>query len=139
MNKKYLTLTALALFLSIGAGTASAHFGNQEGQAQKENFREEASEIFEKGTYQDWVDFQNKKMEDRIAFMQTRHQERMGEITNENFSQLAEAHTLMQNGEREKAQEIFQNMGIERGSFGGNGSSERGSHKGTGFRGMGSF
>ena len=125
-KEKYIGLAVLTLILAAGVSTAFADDVDREARkAVMEENKVQMTEIFENGTYGEWVALSNQKLEERITQMRTSHSERMAQITEENFGDLAEAHLLMQSGDREGAREIMEGLGLEKG-FGPKGDHGKG-------------
>jgi len=123
-KEKIIGLGVLSLFLIAGISTAFANgyggFDREARQAIMEENKAQMGEIFESGTYSDWVNFSNQNFEEKVTQMRERHTERISQITSENWNRFKEAHQLMVNGDREGAQVIFEELGIEKGM--GNGA-----------------
>ncbi|MFH0846253.1 MAG: hypothetical protein V1851_02555 [Patescibacteria group bacterium] len=125
-KNKIIGLAVLTLLLTAGISTALAgnevsNFNSETRKAEMEQIREarqaQMRSIFENGTYGEWVAQENQNFNEQVARMQTRHQEMLGQITEENYGQFAEAHLLMMNGDFDGAKAIFDELGINR-SFG---------------------
>ncbi len=118
-KEKIIGLGVLSLFLIAGISTAFANgyggFDREARQAIMEENKAQMGEIFESGTYSDWVNFSNQNFEEKVTQMRERHAERTSKINSENWDKFVEAHQLMVNGDREGAQAIFEEMGIEKG------------------------
>lgn len=116
-NKRIMGLAVLALTLVLTAGLTSVYahssgFGFKGGNFSSEKYqemterREAMNKIFENNDYEAWKDL----MEEKIG--------KMGEqINEETFSQMAEIHSLMQQGEYEQARELKQELGFSFGGF----------------------
>ncbi len=136
-KEKYIGLAVLTLILAAGVSTAFADDVDREARkAVMEEKRVQMTKVFENGTYGEWVALQNQNFEEKITQMRARHSEMMSGITEENFGQFAEAHLLMQAGDFDGAEEIFEELGIEKGKgFGHMGNQGKGIGKGMGNRG----
>ena len=136
-KEKIVGLAVLTLILTAGISTAFADVETRGfGRGFSDDHRAQMTEVFENGTYQDWVDLANQNYSERSGLMQERHDERMSQVTEENFGQLAEAHSLMQAGDYDGARAIMDELGLDRGlGARGNGFNEDGF--GRGMRGQG--
>ena len=122
-KEKIIGLAVLSLFLVAGISTAFAKNGI-DWEAKKglmEEKKTQMVEVFENGTYEDWIDMTNSNFEENLSRMKERHQERTSQITAENWERFKEAHQLMVNGDKEGARAIFEELGIERGMGAGTG------------------
>jgi hypothetical protein len=138
-KEKIVGLGAIALILAAGASTvfASNGFGRVDFEAmkaEKEQHRVEMQEVFANGDYSDWVSLSNTNFEAKVAQMRERHQEMTSQITEENWDEFKEAHQLMLAGDREGAQAIMEDLGIEKGMGKPMGGGRMGgkTHKGMG-------
>ena len=136
-KQKIIGLAVLFLFLVAGISTAFAQNGiNWETKkaliAEKKT---QMGEIFENGTYGDWVNLMNSYFDEKNIQMKEQHTQKMSQITEENWGRFVEAHQLMINGDKEGAQAIFTEIGIERGTGKGAGMIEgkRGQFNKTGY------
>ena len=114
---KIIGLGVLSLFLIAGISTAFAQNG-VDWETKKALIAEKKAqmeEIFKDGTYSDWVNFSNQNFEKKVTQMREQHNERINQITSENWSKFVEAHELMMSGDKEGAQVIMEELGIERG------------------------
>ncbi len=133
-KEKIIGLGVLSLFLIAGISTAFANgYGGVDREARQATMEEnkaQMGEIIENGTYGDWVNFSDQNFEKKVTQMRERHTERTSQINSENWDKFVEAHQLMVSGDKEGAQAIFEELGIERGmgqgSFKGNGQFGRG-------------
>ncbi|MBU4536516.1 hypothetical protein KJ603_00565 [Patescibacteria group bacterium] len=115
-KEKYIGLAVLTLILAAGVSTAFADDLDREARkAVMEENRAQMTEVFENGTYGEWVALENQNLEERINQMRTKHSERMAQITEENFGDLAEAHLLMQVGDFEGAKALMKKIGFDKG------------------------
>ncbi|MEA2112541.1 MAG: hypothetical protein U9P50_01040 [Patescibacteria group bacterium] len=134
-KEKVIGLGLLSLFLIAGVSTVFANgYGGgvdrEARQATMEEHKAQMGEIFENGTYSDWVNFSNQNLEEKISGMRERHTERMSQITSENWEGFTEAHRLMIAGDVDGAKAIFEELGIEKRM--GKGMGEGGHFKGAG-------
>ena len=70
-------------------------------------------EIIENDDYQAWADL----MEEKAVALEEKAQDIRDNITEENFEKLVEIHQLIQNGDREEAKELMEELDF--GGFGG--------------------
>jgi len=121
-NKKMVGLAALALTLVLTAGLGSVYAYSGEYGFKAKNLSPEKyqdmtekrgimNEIYKNNDYNAWKQI----MEEKVGEMGK-------QISEENFSQMAEIHSLMQQGEYEKARELKQGLkfgptGLKKGQF----------------------
>ncbi len=118
-NKYYLVAGLAALFVTtlVVSGLASASEGDflgpksdksnmdPERLEQREEHRTEMQAVIEGGDYDAWLEAMSDKP----------HAEKLTEqITAENFSSFVEMHQLMRAGDKEGAEAIAEEMGLER-------------------------
>ena len=84
---------------------------------------QEMKQIMVDGKYDAW----NTTMQEKIYTMHTRADELESKINQDTFNKLTEAHQLMENGDKEGAQEIREELGL-----GGPGQKGKAFHKGFG-------
>jgi len=121
-NKRIIALAAFALTLVLTAGFSSAYaysggygfkgksFSPEKYQDMTEK-RETMNEIYKNNDYNAWKQI----MEEKVGEMGK-------QISEENFSQMAKIHSLMQQGEYEKARELKEGLkfgltGLKKGQF----------------------
>jgi len=94
--------TALALMLITGAGTVSAYRGDytQTGPSFSDERHEAMETAFEEVDYDAWKELMDNR--GRVTDV----------ITEDNFAQFAEAHTLADDGDFEGAKEIREELGL---------------------------
>ncbi len=115
-KENYIGLAVVALILTAGISTA---FADVETRGERKGFSEEhrahMTEIFENGTYSDWIAEVNQKFEERTNLREGRHAEMMTKMTEQNWEQMKEAHRLMQAGDYEGVRAIKESLGFEQG------------------------
>ncbi len=118
-KEKIVGLAVFALILTAGISTAFAdNVSSDVRKAEMAEQKAEMQEIFENGTYSDWVNLTNSNLEERIIRMREQHQEKSSQVTEENWDRFVEAHELMVAGDKEGARAIMEELGIERGGMG---------------------
>jgi len=125
-NKYYLVTGLIGLLVTTAAvaSISSASFGekyekkemhNQEMTEKKtmqmEN-RGEMKSVFENNDYNTWAEMMNEKVDSFCL----KAEEMRGNITEENFDKMVQAHQLIQNGEKDEAMALMKEAG-----FGGDG------------------
>ena len=124
-NKYYLVVGILGLAISTLAVSSlvSAHDGflnnpnlTDEQKAQIQEKREEMQanheemkQIMEDGDYDAWA----AQMTEKVEKIRAHADDLEGKITPETFQALQQAHQLMQDGDREGAKEIMQELGLK--------------------------
>lgn len=127
MKKTTMGLGALALGLGIvgaSTGIVSAYQGDAtvKGPQYSQERHEAMEKAFETNDYEAWKNLMQGK--GRVSEI----------ITKDNFARFAEAHELMEEGKKEEAQKIAQELGL--GMHNGQGQGQKHGH-GKGMRGMG--
>lgn len=104
-----IAFTALALLVLAGAEVTSAadHTGDEErGRKGRHHPPQEVRQALENGDYDAWKELVSQRTNSPVA-----------EFTEAQFNRLVEMHQLRQNGEREAAKEIAQELGLKRKHF----------------------
>lgn len=130
MNK-YVVFSVIGLAVILSAGTALAYQGDGIRSMTNKEVRQEhkgaMDEIFANNDFSTWQTL----MEEKVENSRVRANDLVEKITEENFSKMAEAHTLMQAGDYEGAKALHEELGLggSKKGFGGHrmgGQGERG-------------
>ena len=102
----------------------------EERRAAREEKKAEMDRIFDENDYGAWEELMTEKITERISALQekiTELEEKKSKINEETFAKVSEAHELRENGDKEGAKEIMEELGF--GKLEGRGG-KKGGHRG---------